>query len=434
MSPRLPNELLGAVSNCLHDNLDWITIQTMSLVSPDLQLMCQKLLYKTLSFTVVTDGTAAIGDRLDGLAKTPRLISYVRSFRLELKEPTDRDRAAWVIKHSDLFVQVLKLLTLGQIEALCLVEWQRFYLKSPRESESPQLKELRDSIREALQLLLETPFIRTLSVTHRHMGSYQTCTPSLKHLVVHGTIGQNIAVLGLSSRSLTPTIALETFESHNNVCNVARYMGPSFLSIHQYLLHPGSPFSLRSLKRLVWKNDDKWLGDLRLVMESCARSLQHLDLHIAPLALNHDAGNDPPTACIWAQEQLENLAIHAYIHTMAVDVVPWLYHELGCRKTPYERLDTISITLSVMYQLQWSEFVPQSVDETWHPLGEALADPEMFPSLQSVRLHICCPGWIQMGGDDARKVVIQKKDQIRKAMLTLENRGILDVEISIEVH
>ncbi|KAH6906195.1 hypothetical protein BKA70DRAFT_1290982, partial [Coprinopsis sp. MPI-PUGE-AT-0042] len=341
--PKLPNELLGAVVDCLRDTSDWAAIQTLSIASPDLQLICQRLLFENLSLILVTDGDAATGYRLGGLAKTPRLLSYVRSFKLQLQEPPHGDRVAWVTKHGDLLVQVLKLLPLDQIETLCLVDWQRIYLGHTYQERESQIQfiEIRDRLQEAFQLLLEAPFIRSLSVTNHSMGKFQACGPSLKHLFVDGTVARNVAVLSLSTHTLTPTIMLETLESRNNTCNVTRLMGPSFLSFHQYLLHPSTLFSLQYLKRLVWRNYDNEFEELRLVMASCARSLLHLDLLIDTIALNTELSNGP-TALIWAQDRLEHLVIHAYIYSWGVDPLLWLHHELGRRESPYKQLGTIS--------------------------------------------------------------------------------------------
>ncbi|KAH6906208.1 hypothetical protein BKA70DRAFT_1564554 [Coprinopsis sp. MPI-PUGE-AT-0042] len=431
MSPRLPNELLGAIGDCLHDTVDWIAIQTLSLVSPDLRSIGQRLLYTNLSINLATNRCTTA--RLNGLAKTPRLMSYVRSFRLGLKEAPQANRADWVSEHGHLVVQVLRMVPLEQLKELCLVDWQKLHLGNPWESESLQVTSVRDHLREALHSLLEAPVIRSLSVTHHPIEKFQICSPSLKHLVAHGTIGQDVAELGLYTPPCSPTIMLESFESHSNACDVTRYMGPAFLSIHQYLLHPNSPFSLRLLKRLVWKSVDNDLCELRLVMESCARSLQTLELVLAPLPPKRNAlsPNGPPTGFIWAQDRLETLMIRAYIHALAADPLSWLHHELARRETPYKHLDTVSITLSVTDPLQWSEFVLRRSDEAWSALGEALSNPAMFPSLQSVRLHVVCQGWTMTRGADARKVA-EKEQQIRKAMSALERRGIVAIKMTTE--
>jgi hypothetical protein len=285
MSVRLPNELLGVVVDCLQDAFDWTTIQTMSLVSPDLRHTCQRLLCVYLSITLVIDGTTTTADRLEGLAKTPRLTSYVRSFRLALPDSPQGDREEWISKHGAVLVQVLQAIPLGQLEALCLANWQDIYLGGPWES--PQLKEVRKRLGQALKMLLQAPSIVSLSTTHHPIERFQECGSSLKHVVVSGTEGQDFEEVGLRSHALAPKIILESLESHDNSCNVSRYM-PQCVSIHQYLLHPSSPFSLRSLKRLVWKNgSDHGLEELQLVMQSCNRSLQYLSLHVGKSPARH---------------------------------------------------------------------------------------------------------------------------------------------------
>ncbi|KAH6866279.1 hypothetical protein BKA70DRAFT_1243795 [Coprinopsis sp. MPI-PUGE-AT-0042] len=340
-------------------------------------------------------------------------MSYVRSFRLGLKEAPQANRADWVSEHGHPIVQL--------------------YLGNPWESESLQVTSACERLREALHSLLEAPVIRSLSVTHHPIEKFQTCSPSLKHLVGHGTIGRDVAELGLYTPPCSPTIILESFESHSNACDVTRYMGPAFLSIHQYLLHPNSPFNLRSLKRLVWKSVDNDLCKLRLVMESCARSLQNLELVLAPLSPKRHTSspNGPPTGFIWAQDRLETLMIQAYVHALATDPLSWLHHELTRRETPYKHLDSVSIILTVTDPLQWSEFILRRSDEAWSPLGEALANWAMFPSLRSVRPHVVCQGWMMTGGADVREVA-EKEQQIRKAMSALESRGIVAIKTTTE--
>ncbi|KAH6906191.1 hypothetical protein BKA70DRAFT_1430127 [Coprinopsis sp. MPI-PUGE-AT-0042] len=426
MSQGLPNELWSAVGDKLRDTFDWITIQTMSLVSPELRYIGQKLLCENLSITLVTNGGATTADRLDGLAKTPRLMSYVRSFRLALTEAPRENREAWLSKNGDVLIQVLKLLPLEQLEALCLEDWQDLYMGSPWES--PKLKAVRTLLGETLQSLQEAPSISSLSTTHHAIEKFHTCGPRLKYLVVNGTPVQHAALLGLRNQTLAPTIVLESLESHRNTCEVSRDLGQSFFSFHQYLVHPGSPFSLRSLKRLVWNNEDPGFGDLRLVMESCTSSLQYLDLRIGPYSLNHDAVAGP-TALIWAQDRLKHLVIQAHIYAGGPDPLLWLYHELSGRKASYLQLSFISIILHLAEPSEHDRFIWGS-NQPAPPIGEALGNYILYPSLQSVQVSLSCEGWTMEGMIGARDMVIQKEQEIREAMSGLKSRGILTVRIA----
>ncbi|KAH6887778.1 hypothetical protein BKA70DRAFT_1235754 [Coprinopsis sp. MPI-PUGE-AT-0042] len=181
------HELLGAVGQCPRATSGWVTIQTASLASPELLLTSQKLLFEHLSIPlIITYGGISNADRLDGLAKTPHLLTYVRNFRLKRKESPMADMAHWVSKHGELLVQVLKIVPLEQLEVLCLVDFQDIYLGRRGESESLELSSIRDRLREALHLLLEVSFIRYLSVKHYLMknsmdGVYRSCAP-----LIHG--------------------------------------------------------------------------------------------------------------------------------------------------------------------------------------------------------------------------------------------------------
>ncbi|KAH6885697.1 hypothetical protein BKA70DRAFT_1574324 [Coprinopsis sp. MPI-PUGE-AT-0042] len=439
MSPRLPNELLGAVSDCLRDPFDRPTTQALALVSPDLRRTCQKLLFENLSLTITTDVSAPIVDRLDGLATTPRLVSYTSSFRLEFKgrfEPGS-NRMDWIYNHGEPLLRVLQLVPLNQLEAFGLVDWQHICVERSSESATLEFRSVCERLRDAVKPLLEAPSIRSLSITGLPIKVMQGCRPSLKHLVVSGAADRFTPFLDLRSPTRTPARVLETLESRFNRYHFEGYNGLSdpFLSFHQCLLHPTSPFSLGSLKRLVWHNWDRGLGELPLVMERCASSLKHFELLIAPFALNYEgfSEDDPPTSLIWAQDQLESLAIESYAHVQGAQALSWIYHELGRRETPYEKLATVSFTLFVTNPTQWSGFVSYGIDETWRSFGEALANLTMLPSLQSVRLHISCSRWTTTGGAAVMELVSEKERQIRTAMSTLESRGILAIEMSVKV-
>jgi hypothetical protein len=157
------------------------------------------------------------------------------------------------------------------------------------------------------------------------------------------------------------------------------------------------------------------------------------DLSLEATALNHVNLDEPPTGLIWTADQLETLIIATNIYSGGIDILPWLQQELGHRTSPYKQLSTIAITLYIFNQLQWSMFLPKAVDEDWRPFGESLANSTIFPSLQSVSLHIFSPKWVLPGGDLAQRVVDQKAEQIRKAMSLLETRGIFSLQMSIEV-
>ncbi|KAH6906192.1 hypothetical protein BKA70DRAFT_454279 [Coprinopsis sp. MPI-PUGE-AT-0042] len=219
--------------------------------------------------------------------------------------------------------------------------------------------------------------LHSLSTTHYPVASFQACGPALKRLVVHGTTGQHVEELNLLNHTLSPAITLESFESHSNPSDVA-------------------PRILQSLTRRVWNSEDHHLEDLRSVLKSCAESLKYLDLCIGPLSLNQDNSRGQPTGLILAQSQLTHFSIQAYLHALCADPLSWLQHELARRETPYQRLRSISIILYMSEPNEWDHLIrrPRREDNERLPLGETLADHTLYPSVQSVQIHLSCQEWI----------------------------------------
>lgn len=139
----------------------------------------------------------------------------------------------------------------------------------------------------------------------------------------------------------------------------------------------------------------------------------------------------PPTALIWAQDQLKHLYIQGYINSAAVDMLLWLHCEFARREAPYEYLRTISILLFVAERYGWEQFVQRELDEEWRLLSQALANRTLYPSLESVRLHISCQGW-SMGGNGSTIRLRKKEEEIRRAFSSLEGRGILTFNVTSE--
>jgi hypothetical protein len=318
MPVHIPKELLGDIVEWLKVTSDWATVASLALVSQDFRFMCQKLLFETLSLTLIpeADGSAT-RHRLDGFVTSPRLVSYVRGFEIQVKDPLVKEdmskvhqvkaqrhipffrgfhqapkesippppvnELCWALDYGDLLVKVLQMIHLDQLRALTVHGWERICSQTPCQGDAEQkLRTICEELDGALQRLLQAPLLRRLSATQIPITWFQGCSPSLKDLSATRMGEWDPAPL---EPNHSPPLELESFESVMNHSNrVHRLWDAPSLDIHQYLLHPHSPFDLRSLKRLVWENQDRAFEDLQSVLEVCRHSLRHLKLNTSKWA------------------------------------------------------------------------------------------------------------------------------------------------------
>jgi hypothetical protein len=276
MPTPFPFDVWGVVVDCLRSGNpsdQATTFQAASLVCSEFRPIFQELLYRQFSLTIITFGTTTTVERLQGLSKTPRLISYIRDFSIRLADSMSThgaNRAGWMSKHGDLLAYFLRTLPVDQLEALLVRDWTTFCSVSQKGS---GLNTSCERLREALRNLQKGCRLQRLKITNFPVVDMIAFGPSLKHLAVKDGNGCFANEPPGPQQSPQAPAMLESLESYGST------YPRNIPSIHHYLLQANGPISLCQLRRLVWNHREK-VDEVRQIVRECRLFLEYLEIHI----------------------------------------------------------------------------------------------------------------------------------------------------------
>ncbi|KAH6906183.1 hypothetical protein BKA70DRAFT_1290932 [Coprinopsis sp. MPI-PUGE-AT-0042] len=389
-----------------------------------LRSLSQRLLFRVFCLSLFFSNDFTIY-RLSNLLSCPRLVSYIRDVRLSIVfRSEDRDWLRWVEANSTLLLASFQMLEeiSENIQTLSISSGIEVVFSDPTHLE------IAKRAAACMEMLAQSPALRSLELSFTAVEILRCCGPSLKHLAVsHEREVEPADVKSLwDTMKRTTPIVLETFDSHYNLG-----LPPSEMAIHNYLLDSRSLIDLGGLKHVAIRKSSVslWTEDVQL-LKACSESLETLQLGCIHM----------PVARRYNLHSLKRLRALYFSFARPAsepfDSIQWLAQEFSePQLQDYPCLQHISISILCTHD-------PYRISgphlEAWRALGGRLANPEQFPRLNLCKITIeeedpwtSSYDW-HHGGPSSFKVNLRERreevtHQIQGAMAALNERALLRV-------
>ncbi|KAH6906177.1 hypothetical protein BKA70DRAFT_1499390 [Coprinopsis sp. MPI-PUGE-AT-0042] len=422
MASHLPPELVYKIVNELRVS-DPLTVQSASLICKNFQIPSQQLLYERFRLTLKDGGQNE--KRLEGLATSSRLVSYILDFLLSfpLHYHALNSGGRWISAHGDLLNSVLEMLSVDRIQRFELLNW--FDLCQPAPQDSTERKNIKDRLRVTVEKITGGASLQTLSAKYMVISALHRCGPALKRLELEGTIPAQVHDLGLSqdSPSLCPKARLNRLGVHST-------MGGNYgIGLHQYLLHPNGPFDLGALAHLSWVGN--MLDDLAGIMKLSKTGLTSLELGLGSFEKVENSRKHG------LFRHLKHLVVHSepQVYSGTYNGFEWLYRELSDDGHPHPyALTKVCFTVNLTSARGYLQLQQHDFGRAYRLLDATLANQHLFPELREVEVYISATRFTVYSAAGGRGVAdtIQRIDgEPFAAMPCLKSRDLLKVKIDL---
>ncbi|KAH6906178.1 hypothetical protein BKA70DRAFT_1290924 [Coprinopsis sp. MPI-PUGE-AT-0042] len=435
MANHLPPELVYLIRDELRGS-DPLTIQSASLIRRDFHIPCQQLLYKRFSLTL-KDGIRAV-ERLQGLATSSRLVSYIRDFRLSLPWSASAanfdSRVTWVTVYGDLLSRVLGTLSIDQIEKFEILNWFDLCRFSPLDTE--ECRAVRARLRATVERITGGASLKKLYAKDMCISALRGCSPSLRCLVLEGAYPADLGEVELFQDVdlQAAKVCLESLTINSTPSEPSNESGDARVGLHQYLLHPKGPFDLGFLDHLSWmKNPFDGLADIMAAPKSGLRSLE--------LDLGYESTSNGKFGRIC---NVRHFTVHLNLRLdvrsyASLPWLVWLSHELSkAAQGNTLALKTMCIMVGVPTE---SDYRQPPARYSWGPLifacrslDVALGNQSFFPELKEVEFRVSARPSTTSNedGQPESDIVRAVQENIYAGMPGLKNRDMLKVVMDSE--